>query len=219
MTGRVRRRPWLLLSAVVVVVLRTALRSETLENVRRRAANFGAMQPARVALSPRMHAHLGLVLALLVTATWACSDSQHHLSAPARTGSSRSSGGGGGVVRPLPWGQVQVLSTTDIHGWYQGHLKKTWPEPNYSGDWGDFASFVTRAYSNAQPRPFSLLTGSLPPHTDMRALARRRGVDLLVVDSGDLHDGAGLSDGYIKGQGPDAHVSNQFHAMVAFDVL
>ena len=44
-------------------------------------------------------------------------------------------------------------------------------------------------------------------------------MDLLVVDSGDLHDGAGLSDGYIKGQGPDAHVSNQFHAMVAFDVL
>jgi 2',3'-cyclic-nucleotide 2'-phosphodiesterase (5'-nucleotidase family) len=43
----------------------------------------------------------------------------------------------------------------------------------------------------------------------MRRQARKRGVDLLIVDSGDLHDGAGLSDGYPAGQGPDAHVSNQ----------
>ena len=49
MTGRVRRRPWLLLSAVVVVE-RAAHRKR--ENVRRRAADFGAMQP-NVALLPK----------------------------------------------------------------------------------------------------------------------------------------------------------------------
>lgn len=43
----------------------------------------------------------------------------------------------------------------------------------------------------------------------MKSLAIKKGVDLLLVDSGDLHDGAGLSDGYPPGQGPDAHYSNQ----------
>ncbi|CEH14630.1 5' nucleotidase [Ceraceosorus bombacis] len=105
--------------------------------------------------------------------------------------------GGTSLLRPLTWGDVVIVATTDIHGWYQGHLKASQPEPNYSGDWGDFASFVTH----------------------VRAKALLRGVDLLVVDSGDLHDGAGLSDGYPAGQGPDAHVSNQFHSLVDFDVL
>lgn len=76
------------------------------------------------------------------------------------------------------------------------HQKKSEPEPNYSGDWGDFASFVYH----------------------MRQLAKKKGVDLLLVDSGDLHDGAGLSDGFPVGQ-VDGQVSNQFHAMVDFDLL
>lgn len=58
-----------------------------------------------------------------------------------------------------------------------GHLKASQPEPNYSGDLGDFASFVSR----------------------MKDTADKKGVDLLVVDSGDLHDGNGLSDGYPVG--------------------
>jgi hypothetical protein len=45
--------------------------------------------------------------------------------------------------------------------------------------------------------------------SDMKRLAKKRGVDLLLVDSGDLHDGAGLSDGFSPGQGPDGHVSNE----------
>ncbi|KAE8254751.1 hypothetical protein A4X13_0g3292 [Tilletia indica] len=104
--------------------------------------------------------------------------------------------GGTSLIRPLTWGDVVVLSTTDIHGWYQGHLKASDPEPNFSGDWGDFASFVSH----------------------MRTAALLRGVDLLVVDAGDLHDGAGLSDGYPAGQ-VDGQVSNKFHAMVKYDVL
>ena len=75
-------------------------------------------------------------------------------------------------------------------------MKKSYPEPNYSGDWGDFASFVKH----------------------MRKLAKKKGVDLLLVDSGDLHDGAGLSDGFPAGQ-VDGQVSNQFHAKVKYDLL
>ncbi|GAC97673.1 predicted phosphoprotein phosphatase [Pseudozyma hubeiensis SY62] len=100
------------------------------------------------------------------------------------------------MLRELVWGDLQVLHLTDVHGWYQGHMKKSYPEPNYSGDWGDFASFVTH----------------------MRHLAKKKGVDLLLVDTGDLHDGAGLSDGYPAGQ-VDGQVSNQFHARVQFDML
>ncbi|KAK0558731.1 hypothetical protein OC844_004931 [Tilletia horrida] len=104
--------------------------------------------------------------------------------------------GGTSQIRPLTWGDVVVLSTTDIHGWYQGHLKASQPEPNFSGDWGDFASFVSH----------------------MRLQALSKGVDLLLVDAGDLHDGAGLSDAFPPGQ-VDGQVSNKFHTMVKYDVL
>ena len=39
---------------------------------------------------------------------------------------------------PLRWGALNVLHTTDTHGWLEGHLK----EPAYGADWGDFVSFV-----------------------------------------------------------------------------
>jgi len=45
----------------------------------------------------------------------------------------------------------------------------------------------------------------------MRRKADLEGKDLLIVDSGDLHDGAGLSDADPK---VDAHTSNEFHSMV-----
>lgn len=57
---------------------------------------------------------------------------------------------------------------TDTHGWLAGHLK----EENYGADWGDFATFTRH----------------------MRQKADDLGVDFLLVDTGDLHDGAGLSD-------------------------
>ncbi|KZV66465.1 hypothetical protein PENSPDRAFT_612594 [Peniophora sp. CONT] len=97
--------------------------------------------------------------------------------------------------RPLTWGDVNIIHTTDSHGWLLGHQKASFPEPNYSGDFGDFASFVTH----------------------MKALAKEKDVDLLLVDSGDLHDGTGLSDGYPAG-GVDGHESNKFFSMLPYDV-
>ncbi|KAF7363627.1 Metallophos domain-containing protein [Mycena sanguinolenta] len=98
--------------------------------------------------------------------------------------------------RPLTWSSFNVIHTTDSHGWLLGHQKPSFPEPNYSGDFGDFASFVTH----------------------MKELAVSKDVDLLLVDSGDLHDGTGLSDGYPSG-GVDAHDSNEFFKQLPYDLL
>lgn len=57
---------------------------------------------------------------------------------------------------------------TDTHGWLAGHLK----EQNYGADWGDFVTFTRR----------------------MKRTAKDLEVDMLLVDTGDLHDGSGLSD-------------------------
>ncbi|KAG2142264.1 Metallo-dependent phosphatase-like protein [Suillus bovinus] len=98
--------------------------------------------------------------------------------------------------RPLVWGDFNVIHTTDTHGWLLGHQKLSFPEPDYSGDLGDFASFVTH----------------------MKNIAIEKDVDLLLVDSGDLHDGTGLSDGYPPG-GVDAHESNKFLERLPYDVM
>lgn len=45
----------------------------------------------------------------------------------------------------LEWGQLNVLHTTDTHGWLEGHLK----ERNYGADFGDFKSFVSRMRQKA----------------------------------------------------------------------
>jgi len=63
---------------------------------------------------------------------------------------------------------VNILSTTDTHGWLAGHLL----DENYSADYGDFADFVRK----------------------MKAKADSLGVDLILTDSGDLHDGTGFGD-------------------------
>ncbi|KAK6446472.1 hypothetical protein FP744_10002722 [Trichoderma asperellum] len=73
-----------------------------------------------------------------------------------------------GPKAPLEWGQLNFLHTTDSHGWLEGHLK----EQNYGADWGDFATFSRR----------------------MKQAARDMDVDMLLVDTGDLHDSNGLSD-------------------------
>ncbi|KAH8112346.1 Metallo-dependent phosphatase-like protein [Phellopilus nigrolimitatus] len=99
-------------------------------------------------------------------------------------------------TRPLVWGDVNVIHTTDTHGWLLGHQKPSPPEPNYSGDFGDFASFVTH----------------------MNKLALEKDVDLLLVDTGDVHDGTGLSDGFPPGD-LDAHDSDQFIKQLPYDVL
>ncbi|KAF8058685.1 Metallo-dependent phosphatase-like protein [Lyophyllum atratum] len=98
--------------------------------------------------------------------------------------------------RPLEWGDINVIHTTDTHGWLLGHQKSSSPEPNYSGTFGDLSSFVTH----------------------MKAIALKKDVDLLLVDSGDLHDGTGLTDGYPAG-GTDGHESNKFFSQLPYDLL
>ncbi|KFA75933.1 hypothetical protein S40288_05865 [Stachybotrys chartarum IBT 40288] len=71
-------------------------------------------------------------------------------------------------MRDLTWGTLNFLHTTDTHGWLGGHLQ----EPQYSADWGDYVSFAEH----------------------MRREADDRGVDLLLVDTGDRVEGNGLYD-------------------------
>lgn len=52
----------------------------------------------------------------------------------------------------------------------------------------------------------------------IRKIAAKKGVDLLLVDSGDLHDGSGLSDGFPPDQ-IDGSVSNKFHSKIEYDLL
>ncbi|KAK4231502.1 Metallo-dependent phosphatase-like protein [Podospora fimiseda] len=95
-----------------------------------------------------------------------------------------------GPTRPLQWGQLNVLHTSDTHGWLSGHIK----ERNYGADWGDYVSFIR----------------------GMKDKANNMGVDLLVVDSGDLHDGTGLSDS----TKPNGEVSNEIFAkQTGYDLL
>lgn len=34
-------------------------------------------------------------------------------------------------TRPLEWGDINIIHTTDSHGWLLGHQKASFPEPNY----------------------------------------------------------------------------------------
>ncbi|KAI9891065.1 MAG: hypothetical protein M1814_003416 [Vezdaea aestivalis] len=74
-------------------------------------------------------------------------------------------------LRDLPWGQLNILHTTDTHGWFAGHLQ----EASYQADWGDYISFATH----------------------LKQQAADRGVDVLVVDTGDRVEGSGLYDSSI----------------------
>ncbi|KAH8662138.1 Metallo-dependent phosphatase-like protein [Xylariales sp. PMI_506] len=71
-------------------------------------------------------------------------------------------------MRDLDWGQINFLHTTDTHGWHGGHLQ----EAQYSADWGDYISFASH----------------------MRKKADEKGVDLLLIDTGDRVEGNGLYD-------------------------
>ena len=90
---------------------------------------------------------------------------------------------------PLAWGQLNFLHTTDTHGWLEGHIK----EQNYGADWGDFISF-TKA---------------------MKQKATGLGVDLLLMDTGDLHDGNGLSDAST----PNGALTNPIFENIDYDLL
>ncbi|MCJ1232490.1 hypothetical protein MMC14_000443 [Varicellaria rhodocarpa] len=90
---------------------------------------------------------------------------------------------------PLAWGQLNVIHTTDTHGWLEGHIK----EANYGADWGDYVSFTKH----------------------MQHMAGNLGVDLLLIDTGDLHDGNGDSDA----ESPDGSLTNPIFENVDYDLL
>ncbi|OCB88287.1 hypothetical protein A7U60_g4589 [Sanghuangporus baumii] len=143
---------------------------------------------------------LGFVLASTVPFVRSCSDEHVHLPAKRGLGSPSLSLGLGWTIaaptRPLEWGDLNVLHTTDTHGWLLGHQELSPPEPNYSGTFGDFADFVQH----------------------MKETALKKRVDLLLLDSGDIHDGTGLSDGSPPGT-IDGHDSNQFLKRLPYDAL
>ncbi|KAH8732299.1 ser/Thr protein phosphatase family [Phaeosphaeriaceae sp. PMI808] len=71
-------------------------------------------------------------------------------------------------LRELPWAQLNFLHTTDIHGWWGGHLQ----EASYSSDWGDYISFAKH----------------------LRDKADADGSDLLLIDTGDRVEGNAIYD-------------------------
>lgn len=74
-------------------------------------------------------------------------------------------------IRDLRIGQLNFLHTTDTHGWLGSHLLQS----NYDADWGDFISFTSHFKQNRL----------------------RDDQDLILIDTGDKHDGNGLSDATI----------------------
>lgn len=92
-------------------------------------------------------------------------------------------------LRNLKIGKLNFLHTTDTHGWYLGHLNQR----QYSSDWGDFISF----------------------HSNLLLNLNNQGSDLLLVDSGDRHDGNGLSDlTSINGE-----LSSKIFMMLDYDLI
>lgn len=74
----------------------------------------------------------------------------------------------GSLIRNLEWNDINFIHTTDTHGWYSGHLN----QKQYNANWGNFISFTSH----------------------LRNIAHSRKQDFLLVDTGDKHDGNGLSD-------------------------
>ncbi|KAG8790079.1 hypothetical protein FRC12_012824 [Ceratobasidium sp. 428] len=98
--------------------------------------------------------------------------------------------------RHLTWGDVNVLHTTDIHGWILGHPKPVFPELNWSGTFGDFWSFVNH----------------------MRAYAEKEKKDLFLVDSGDRRIGHGLTDRLLPGT-VNGQLVVQMYQHLEYDVV
>lgn len=91
--------------------------------------------------------------------------------------------------RPLKLSDINFLHTTDTHGWLAGHRI----QPTYSADWGDFYSFAEH----------------------LKEIAKQNGQDLLLVDSGDRHDGNGLSDATV----PNGLYSSPIFTQQKYDIV
>lgn len=92
-------------------------------------------------------------------------------------------------LRDLKLGKLNFLHTTDTHGWYLGHLN----QKQYSSDWGDFISL----------------------HANLLSDLNNQGSDLLLVDTGDRHDGNGLSDLTY----PNGDLSSKIFMMMDYDLI
>lgn len=163
---------------------------------------------------------LALVLIVAISSTvLACPDDDHEHTHVRRADTSSPITP---PTRPLVWGDLNVIHTTDTHGWLLGHQKSSAPEPNYRYRTSCF-SCRCRSYEHHDPqRNIWRLRVVCDTHeTDctretwpcsfcsFRSSSKERtqqekNVDLLLVDSGDVHDGTGLSDGFPAG-GIDAH--------------
>ncbi|KAJ5193171.1 hypothetical protein N7449_004343 [Penicillium cf. viridicatum] len=81
------------------------------------------------------------------------------------------------------------MQPDDTHGWLEGHVK----ERNYGADWGDFVSFA----KHIQDKPVE------------------KNVDLLLIDTSDLHNRNGLSDVTT----PNGEVTNPIFENIDYDLL
>ncbi|OWB77064.1 hypothetical protein B5S32_g1223 [[Candida] boidinii] len=98
-------------------------------------------------------------------------------------------------LRDLKIGKLNFLHTTDTHAWYMGHLNQR----QYSSDWGDLSSFIFN---------FKELLNNNNIDNDGQLS------DLLVIDTGDRHDGQGLSDLSF----PNGLYSNRIYSQLSDDI-
>ena len=84
-------------------------------------------RPGRMQLAPAF-----LSLIVLFSGALACPDEagHHHEHIKREFPSTKLSP----PTRPLVWGDVNIIHTTDSHGWLLGHQKTSFPEPNYRLD-------------------------------------------------------------------------------------
>ena len=96
-------------------------------------------------------------------------------------------------LREIELGELNFLHTTDTHGWYGSHPG----QPSYDADWGDFISFIDHFRRNR-------INGD--------SKSKR---DLILIDTGDKHDGNGLADATY----PNGLESTNIFNSVNYDLL
>ncbi|SCU80594.1 LANO_0B00650g1_1 [Lachancea nothofagi CBS 11611] len=92
-------------------------------------------------------------------------------------------------TRELEIGELNFLHTTDTHGWLGSHINQA----NYDADWGDFVSFASSF--------------------KRQKVGKSR--DLILIDTGDKHDGNGLSDATV----PNGRISTEIFNEQDYDLL
>lgn len=86
-------------------------------------------------------------------------------------------------IRDVKVGQLNFMHTTDTHGWLGSHLLQS----DYDADWGDFVTFVSKFKSNRLDET----------------------QDFILIDTGDKHDGNGLSDATVPNGIETTKIFNQ----------